>query len=283
MISRVQKNGILLMLLAAFFFSLMGLMVKSIKAEIPFYQSMFFRFLFNMILLLPFLLKDVQKFKVKRPGLMFIRCATGFVAGFLYFYSYVHIPLANAFVLQYSSPIFVTVFAVFFLKEVVRPVQVFLILVAFVGAGFMVQPEWGVLDLAHGLCLLSAVFAGLAYTSVKKLIAENSFLTIVFYFSLFSAAMTFIFFYNDFVPMTPFHLLYLLGLGLMATLGQVCLTYAYKFKPASTVAPFVYSAFLYGLIYDYFLWQQTPSVSSWIGASLIICAGIALARLKKVS
>lgn len=281
MLSSLRQNGIVLMLMAAFFFSMMGLLVKTMQHEIPFFQSMFFRFLINCLLLLPFLLKDPKKFKIHKPGLMLIRCVCGFVAGAMYFYSYVNIPLANAFVLQYSSPIFVVVFAVFFLKESVRYLQVFLICLAFAGAAFMVQPEWGVIDFAHGICLLSAIFAGLAYTSVKKLIGSHSFVTIVFYFSLFSSIMTLILFGRDFVSLHIQSVVPLLAIGVVATCGQLCLTYAYKHQPASVVAPFVYSAFLYGLVYDFVFWEKWPGLTTWIGAALIIGSGIVLAKIKK--
>ena len=204
---------------------------------------------------------------------MALRGLSGFIALSLHFYTIAHLPLGVAVMLNYTGPVFTAIFAFFFLKEVLSPVRASLIFLAFAGIYFLTGAELQGPPLMIFLGILSAVFVGIVYVSIRAIKGHESPLTIIFYFTGVSTLGSLFF-----LPMA-FHWpdwkewLLLLGVGVGSFYGQLWMTVSLRRAPASLVSPFSYFApalsFLYGLI---FFGEKLKPIP-FLGAFLIILSG----------
>ncbi|EKD41451.1 MAG: Transporter [uncultured bacterium] len=282
-VQKIKHNGILLMILASILFSIMGAMAKLVMHRLPFMEAVFFRALITFIFLAPYLhIKKIPFFGTHK-WLLFVRSFSGFVALSLAFYVTTQIPLADAALLNHTSTIFVALFSVFFLGENLTPLLGGYILLAFGGAAMIIKPgfEWnwqaGMLGLASGL------FAAFAYIAIKKLHHRESFLTMVFDFSLVSAIGSLIWLLSTggFVPLMKSEWFYVGILGVSGTFAQMLMTYAYKYAPASIVSPYQFSTVLFSALWGVLFWGEMPDVYSLMGAALIIACGVGILRINK--
>ena len=105
------------MVLASFFFSLMTLCVKNIDKRIPIYELVFFRSLLSLMITLFIInLKNINPWGNNRP-LLILRGVLGTLALVCIFYAIRNMPLSISTVVQYTYPIFISIFAVVFIKE----------------------------------------------------------------------------------------------------------------------------------------------------------------------
>ena len=112
-------------------------------------------------------------------------------------------------------------------------------IVAILGMLFIVKPEFSstMITLAG---LFSGIFAASAYTCVRALSTREDHI-LLFLFSLFSVVVLIPFSIATYEPMTTIQMVYLLGAGLSAAVGQIGITLAYSFAPAKDISIFTYA------------------------------------------
>ena len=266
--------AIIFMLLSALSFSIMGVMVKQVSS-LPLAEAVFFRNLVSTFIAFSICIHN--KIPIYRKGqntkLLVARSILGLGGVIGYFYSIQNLPLADAAVLNRMSPFFVLVFSYFFLKERINKLQVLAVILAFAGISLVIRPEFNYTVLPSMIGLGAAVFAGLAYTVVRKLSLTEHPSTIVLYFSAISVIGTLPLLLFTFVMPTPMEWLYLLLTGVFAAGGQYALTYSYKLAKASEVSIYSYATVIFSAIIGYLLWQERLSILSIIGISAVLVAG----------
>jgi len=135
-------KGIALMLLAAVGFSAMNVLIRWTSSELHSFQIAFFRNLFGLVFMLPWLIKfGYRSFKTERLGLFFIRALLGLFSMFCYFWGITVLPLAKAVALSFTVPLFVTIGAAWFLKEEVNWRRWVAVLVGFIGTLIILRPS----------------------------------------------------------------------------------------------------------------------------------------------
>jgi len=178
-----------LMLASALLFGLMSLTIRLASAEIHAFEIAFFRNLFGLLFALPLLYRaGFSVLKTDRLGLYFLRCIVGLSAMLTGFWSLIHLPLAQAVALGFTTPLFVTIFAVLFLGETVRARRWSAVIIGFLGALIIIKP-WSVnlgSMLAAGtlIALASALLSASAAISVKFLSRTEPAVAIVIYMVL---------------------------------------------------------------------------------------------------
>lgn len=272
-----KTQGILFIILAGFFFSLMTLFVRLSGDNIPTMQKAFFRNSVAAIVSIVLLARSPEKFKIKKtsyPGLL-ARSICGTLGLICNFYAIGKLPLADANILNKLSPFFAIIMSIFVLKEKANFVEWLSVLVAFTGAAFVIKPGMQVTSLYGLIGLLGGMGAGIAYAFVRKLgqTGERG-PVIVMFFSCFSVLVTLPFFIIQFHPMTTKELLCLIAAGCAATGGQLSITKAYTKAPAKEISVFDYSQILFAALLGIFFFNQYPDKYSLIGYVLII--GIAI-------
>ena len=261
-----RNKGILLLLLSALGFSLMAMFVK-LSGDVPTIQKTLFRNGISMVIALGFVLYHRERLfgKKENQKYLLLRSALGMTGVLLNFYAIDHLVLSDADMLNKMSPFITIIFAAIFLKEYVMRFQVVSVIIAFLGTLFIIKPVFNLDMVPYAAGILSAFFAGGAYTVLRVLGNKEQFYTVVFYFSFFSTVILLppvILFYQ---PMSGLQWLYLLAAGVFATVGQFGITVAYKFAPAKEISIFFYSTVVYSGIISIALFGQIPDIWSILG------------------
>lgn len=261
-----RNKGIILLLLSAMGFSLMAMFVK-LSGDVPTVQKTFFRNAVSMVIAFGFVLYNKERLfgKKKNQKFLLLRSALGLVGVLLNFYAIDRLVLSDADMLNKMSPFITIIFAAIFLKEYVMRFQIVSIIIAFAGTLFIIKPVFDLETVPYMAGILSAVFAGGAYTVLRVLGNKEQFYTVVFYFSAFSTVILLPFVILFYEPMTVQQWVYLLAAGVFATVGQFGITVAYKFAPAKEISIFFYSTVVYAGIISVILFGQIPDVWSIIG------------------
>lgn len=270
-----KTKGIICILLSAFCFSGMSSFIN-LSGDLPVPQKVFFRNLVALFCASVVLLKNHQPFKPIKGCLKyhFLRSSVGLLGVFGNFYATTHMAhTADAAMLNKLSPFATLIFCALFLKEKVKPKQAVAIVIAFIGAMFVIKPTLSNVELVPSLAgFIGGVSAGAAYTTVRHMAnkGENGRFT-VFFFSAFSVVVTAPYLVFNYHSMTPQQLFYLFMVGVCAAGGQFAITAAYTFAPSSEISIYDYSNIIFTAIEGYFfLGHQIPDMLSIVGY-FIIC------------
>ncbi|MDD6351708.1 MAG: DMT family transporter [Lachnospiraceae bacterium] len=264
--------GITMVIIDSLFFSLMTLFVR-LSGNVPTMEKTFFRNFIAAIIALIALSRSEEKFKIKKgsmPGLL-ARSIAGGLGMICNFWAIDHIALADANILNKLSPFFAIIVSIFVLKEIPNKVEIITVMIAFVGALFVVKPTAGLASLPALVGMLGGLGAGIAYTFVRKLGNQGERgPVIVAFFSVFTCLMVLPFMLMDFQPLSIKQLLCLLAAGGSAAVGQFTVTAAYKYAPAKEISVFDYSQLLFASIWGFLFFGELPDHWSVIGYVIII-------------
>ncbi len=191
-------------------------------------------------------------------------------------YSFVTIPLAEAYCIVFLIPVFITILSVIVLREDVSRERWALMLVSFVAVVIVVRPGFRELELGHLTALGCALCAAVATTLTRMISGTERRLSLVLapgiYTLVFNVVMLAIFGYTapDFVD-----LLTLLAAGLLGGFGYLFQITALSYAPANRVAPMQYSQMVWALILGAFFFAEFPDTIALVGLAILILAGIA--------
>lgn len=288
------NSGVKYMLLASFIFAIMGAFAKLASETLPSLEVVFFRNLAGVIIIGIAVMKTPLVQKGGRPFLLFFRGFMGFAALLAFFYNIAHISLGDAMTYSKTSPIFTAIFAFLFLHEKLSLKAWGAIFIGFIGILFITQPSGIGFTKYDLLGIFSGVGAALAYTSIRELKSYYDTRSIVLSFMLvgtlgplvlfgISAFIEFEaldFMFARFVMPEGIVWLYLLAMGLTATLSQYLMTKAYSETKAGIIGAVSYTNILFAIMVGVLLGDALPSLVTTFGILLIVLAGIIVARGK---
>jgi drug/metabolite transporter (DMT)-like permease len=260
---------------AAFCFACVGVAVR-MAGDVPVLEKVFFRSVVSLAAMTVVALRSRQN-PFARSGhvpALVLRGIFGTLGMTLYFYALEHLTLADAALLNKLSPFFVAAFAVLFLRE--RPSRYLAptLICAFIGAGLVIKPQLDLRALPALAGLLSAIASAAAYTTVRSLRGKVPPYRVVFYFSLVSSVALLPPTAVGFVRPDPRQFLFLVAAGVFATIGQMCLTYAYHQAPATKISIYNYAHVLFAFLLGLALWAEVPDLLSLVGGALIVGAAV---------
>jgi len=294
------------MVLGAFLFATMSVVVKVASAWFNSGEMVLGRGLIGIVFLWLLARNRGVSLATRYPGMHAWRSTIGVVSLGAWFYAIAHMPLATAVTLNYMSSVWVAAFLVGGALLAWVPVPgrdgrverpplqgalAMTVLAGFVGVVLMLKPSVnGNEGFAGLLGLLSGLTAAFAYMQVVALsrIGEPELRT-VFYFAVGSAvagaiATTFTGFSGG-TSWTWEHALWLLPIGLLAALGQLCMTRAYATAKTQAgtlvVANLQYSGIVFAAFYGVVLFDDRIDAAGWAGMTLIIASGIAATVLRQ--
>jgi drug/metabolite transporter (DMT)-like permease len=274
-----KLRGISAMLLAVAAFAAMDAILKVLAGVYPVMQVTALRGAAS----LPFVLAGVAiagtwaSLRPVRTGLHIARGLLGIVmvAGFVY--AVQSLSLAAAYSIFFVAPLLVTALAVPLLGERVEWRRWATIFTGLAGVLVMLGPSIGPLA---GLGALGAFLSALAYAlsaiSVRVLTRTDTTASMVFWFlvqvTLFSGVLS----ASSWVPVRGTDWLWIAALGAMGAVGQHFITEAFRHAPASVIAPFEYTALLWGMAIDWAFWDVLPGARVLAGGGIVIAAGLYL-------
>lgn len=186
------------------------------------------------------------------------------------------LPLAEAVTLGFTTPIFAVIFSALLLKEKIGPYRWAAVLLGFCGVLVIARPD-GHLPLFGSLVGLGAgLMVALISIQVRDLTRTDEPLSIVFWFAALSTPVLALFlpFYAS--AHTGEQWLLLGAIGLLGCAGQLLLTASLRFGQVATVIVMDYSALAWAAVYGWAIWGDVPAASTWLGAPLILAAGLVI-------
>lgn len=274
----IHSPGSLWMLVAAFFFAVMGVFVKIGSAAFSSPELVFYRSLFGLLYILA--LAQWRGLPLRTPlfGKQLTRALLGFIALLMFFYALGTLPLATAMTLNYTSPLFMALFATLLLHHArPRKLLILAMTLGFTGVALLLQPSLRSDDLLAGaIGLGSGMIAGLVYVQVIQLgqSGEPDWRT-VFYFTLVCTAGAGGWaLLHRFNPVGWADLPVLLGLGASATIAQLAMTRAYRTGNHLVVGSLSYATVLLASFFGALFWNETLSPARWGAIALIVLGGV---------
>lgn len=277
------KRGIFLVTLGWLAFSSLYMMTKLIGPHTTIPTMVFFRSVFGLLVIAPWLIKHFPKgFKIHNKTAVLTRSALGLLNLAFMFLSLRNISLVDATLLNNTAPFFVPLLLLFFLKKPVKWKIWPAIVIGFIGVGFVLHPDRRLLRIEAIYAILSAVcLAGSLITMRLAAFSEKLFTFMFYYFTIGIIGIAPFALLNWSIPSWPVFL-GLFSIGIFSFLGQMLLFFGLKQATAHQLAPFTYTTVLFSAVYEWLIWGQTPPPIALAGAILVISAGIWIVWVSRV-
>jgi drug/metabolite transporter (DMT)-like permease len=267
--------GIGLMLAAMFLFSANDVLGKWLVATYGVAQLLLIRSLFAAIMLAPAIARTGFDtiVKVDRPWLHVARavCSTAEVAFF--YWAVIYLPVADTVAFYLAGPIFVTLFAVMFLKEKVGWRRWLAVIIGFLGVLIAVNPTGTGMGWPALIAISGTILFAILNILTRKLAGTNE-VTLVTWQVM--SALLFGLIVAPFRWVAPSLLdFFLLGLlGIVSALAHMGVNRSLRFAPAAVVVPYQYTLIVWAVILGYIVFQDIPAWNVFAGSAIIIAAGI---------
>jgi len=278
------------MVLGSFFFATMAVGIKVAAREFNTFELVFYRGVVSVIFIALVLRSRGTSVKTAVPMMHAWRSAVGVLSLAAWFYAIAHLPLATAMTLNYMSGVWVAAFivggAVLYGRTERQGPLMLTVLAGFAGVVMMLRPTLEQNQLFAGLIgLLSGIGAALAYMQVTALgkVGEPEGRT-VFYFALGSAVTGLL--GIAFTGLTSWasvswqSVAWLVPIGILASLGQWCMTRAYSRGSTLLVANLQYSGIVFSAFYSLLLFGDSVPLIGWVGIALIVASGLTATVLR---
>ncbi|WP_430462704.1 DMT family transporter [Thalassolituus sp. LLYu03] len=279
------RLGALYLMLGEGLLAIMGAMIKYLSDDLSTEQIVFFRNIAGLVVLIPLILRTgLSELKTSVWHWHLMRGLVGVTAMFCYFWALAHLPLTEAFLVKLSAPLFMPLLGLWWLKEPAGRYSWLALVIGFAGVAVILRPgtagegmddaAYNAMTVAALIGLLGAFLAALAKVTIRRMSATESSQRIVFYFGVVAALVSAPGAVMNWQPVPASAWLWIAALGVVATLGQLALTKAYRIAPTGKVGVYVYSAVVYGALMGWLFWDEVPASTTAAGAALIIAAGV---------
>ncbi len=258
---------------AIFSFSSMAIAGRAVADDLDTFELMMYRSFIGLFLILGIGLTTgkIREVRFDNLGLHFLRNLSHFAGQNLWFYALSLITLAQLFALEFTSPIWVMVFAVLFLGERLSGPRVIALCLGFAGALVVARPGSGGDPIGLLIAALAAIgFAG-SIVSTKLLTRTETILGILFWLTLMQAGMGIIATgWDGDVAWPPLHIWPWVGLvGCAGLLAHTCLTNALMIAPATVVTPMDFLRLPAIAIVGWAFYAEALDAWVFVGAALI--------------
>jgi len=281
------------MLLAAALLASMSVCVKFASAYFHASELVFFRGLISLIFMGIYARYTGLSLRTPIPAMHFWRSIVGVTSLGAWFYAIGKLPLATAMTLNYMSSVWIAAFLVG--GSLMGTLSghghdmrrqgplVLAVLTGFMGVVMMLRPTIEQNQLFAGLVgLISGFFAAFAYMHVMALGRTGEPVArIVFYFALGTTVAGLLGMSVTGLSTWDWgHAVWLLPIGILASLGQVCLTRAFSRGSTLVVANLQYTGIVFAALYGMLLFDEQLPTIGWLGMGLIIASGVASTVLR---
>jgi drug/metabolite transporter (DMT)-like permease len=262
------------MVASAFLFAAMAALLKAAARGVPTPQVVFVRNLAHALLFVPLWWFRSDR-RVRAPRLLVLRAVLGLLALEAYAWTLSVLPLADAWILQATNPLFVSLLAPVLLGER-APGRTWLSLALGLGGAFLVvRPGLAISWVPGVVGILGAVCSGLAYLTVRRLGRTESALAIVAAFPLVAGPLSLPFAIAVWTWPTALEWAALLGAAAAAAGGQVLMTIGLRAALAAPATIATYSGFAFAAAIGWLAFGEPLSLRTAAG-TLVIFAGVAL-------
>ena len=251
-------------------------LAKYLSTEMHFIQVVWGRYFFMLILTLfiSFLFFRKEIYWPRNINIQLIRSFLLFLTTILFFYSISIISLPEALTLAFISPIVVTFFSIFLLKERVGIHRWIAVIVGFIGVLIVLRPGYNEINFASISALLAGIIYALFLIYTRKLsFTDSPFVTLIFTSLVGSILITII------VPLFWINLnfiqvILLISLASIGTIGHFLIILSLKLGEASKLAPLGYFEIITNIFVGFSFFGYLPDIYIYSGLLLIISSGV---------
>ena len=263
---------------ASLFFSLMTVCVKKIDEAIPIYELVFFRSIFSLIITSLIIKKKKINPWGKNKALLILRGLLGTTALMCIFYSIRNMPLSISTVIQYTYPIFISIFAALLFKEKINFKLISALFIGWFGILIILNPYQSKLyeidNFSIFIAFVGALTTSLAYIAVKKLSSREDIFIIIKYFPLISVITLLPIVCLNWITPQVNDLIWIIGIGIFTQAGQTFLTLGLKNLPASQASSINYLQVLFGSIWGIYIFGENITLNFVIGSLFVLLGTI---------
>lgn len=264
-------TAVLLMLCAGFNSSLLHLGVRYVSPELPSIEIVFLRGLFTLLMTAPFVFRPGKiAWRTNNLPLQIARGVIGVASMWTWYYALANMPLADAGVLSFTTPIFITIGAALYFREKVGPVRASAVVIGLAGAAVVLRPGIETVSIAAIAAVGSSILWAMSLLIAKDLARYDSSITISFYQPLMTTPIAGLATIPVWIMPSGDAWLALIGMGVVAALGNFCYIQALRMTDASTLMPADYVRLLWMVIWGFIFFSEIPGWSTWLGAALIV-------------
>lgn len=277
------RRGIVYLLSAALFFSLMSLFVKLAGERLPSPMLVLARAIVTLVLSFALLRRAGIPPLGNHKRLLVLRAAFGFLGLVFFFYALTVLPLAEVTVIHYLNPLFTALLAALVLKERMGPALWVALLVGLAGIVLVARPSFlfgggsPLPPLGVAAALAGSLAAAAAYTTVRQLRKTDHPLVIVFYFSLIAVPASLPLVIPVFVWPRGVEWLWLLAIGVTTQVAQVHMTRGLSLVPAGPGTAVGYVQIALAATWGALIFGERPGVHTLIGTLLVLSATLLVA------
>lgn len=257
------------MFLSTFSFALANVFVKKVS-HIPAMEIVFFRCALATVFCVIGIRMANADWRGSNRRILFLRGLFGTTALYFFFTTVQNIPLASAMTIQYLSPIFTSIIAIFVLSEKVRPFQWLFYGIAFSGVLLIERFDPRISPFYLAIGIFSAFCSGVAYNLVRDLRGREHPLTVVLHFQLVGAIAGFVSLFFAWRTPEGSDWLFLFLIGVFSQLGQIFLTSALQKEAVAGIAIVNYTGLIYALLIGSLWFGETQSTESFAGMLLVV-------------
>ena len=275
---KVVVNNKFNLVFASLFFSLMTVCVKKIDEAIPIYELVFFRSIFSLIITSLIIKKKKINPWGNNISLLILRGILGTTALICIFYSIRNMPLSISTVIQYTYPIFISIFAALLIKEKINFKLISALFLGWFGILIILNPyqskSYGIDNFAIFIAFAGAVTTSLAYIAVKKLSRQEDIFVIIKYFPLISVITLIPIVCANWITPQINDLIWIIGIGIFTQAGQTFLTLGLKNLPASQASSINYLQVIFGSLWGIYIFGENITINFVIGSIFVLLGTI---------
>jgi drug/metabolite transporter (DMT)-like permease len=248
------------------------------------FEIAFFRCLFGSILLFGMLSHaGLAALRTTKPWLHLARAVLNAASMLCFFLALTIEPLAKLSALMFTSPLFAAIGATLFLREKMDRFRLAGLVIGFGGALIVMRPGAGEMSLGLWLAMISSATWGSALVLIKHQSRTESSLTIAIYAAVlllpFNGAGALFFWRWPSIEM----LIWMAGIGVLGTLGQIALGNAFKHADANVVLPFDFTKLIWAALVGYIMFGEVPDVWTWAGGTVIFASSMFMAYRERAT
>lgn len=251
-------------------------------AGVPTFQTVFLRLAFAVLAFAPLLwVRGVELLKTRHIELYVIRIFVGLFGMTAWFAALSYVSVGELTAIGFLAPIFGTIGAVLFLRELVGWRRWTATLVGFLGALIILRPGVNEVDIGTWLAIAAAFGMALAGLLIKTLTGKDDPDKVVLIALCLQAPVALIPALFVWEPLSWDLWAVFAAMGLCGMLGHITLTRAFRAADASVVMSLEFARLPFAVLYGFVLFGELIDLWTWIGAGVIFGAALYTARRER--
>ena len=282
--SSIPLVGSLYIIASALMFAASGAAAKLLSPDLSTFSLVFWRNLISFgCVLLWFALSGFPALRSEKLPLHIARGVASYLAFLTYFYAIGAIPLANAVLLQSTSPIFIPILALLVFRRI-SDVNVWIgVVIGFLGVALVLKPTEMTVSMGEASGLAAGALGGVAALVIWRMAETESAQRQMFYFTLFTLACSVLMLPWTWQMPVSSQILPLLAVGVFSTLAQLFFALGCTVAPADKVVTWSYTSVIFAGLIGFFAWSERIDLVAALGMVLVVIGGRWAAHVRRQS